>query len=553
MEIKEFNFSLDYISNNGEVRNFRVIGDNGAIFSLEVQRTVGSTITFYDFSTNTFGSARKRLKNRRCNNGIYNGFITFPAAGLAASDDPNIYNIYLYAENALGTTHIPYVEARFADDTIDINSCIGSNSSVLEKVLYQYPDVSVNITAGAVSPSIPSHLQGASVTQTSLLTLQRGKTTGILPFSIEVTLGSTKVGRILKQPQPGDIASFVTFTPQYPLPIPGVDVATETASATITNLPRSASNTFTVAEGHGITAGDTITGVAIDGVHDIDYPVIVTGVTDNTITVNKNLTITNTVANASISNKTIRYRRWLLHSNSSTHTLVPGLTCIGSHLQSDTTIQRYLDQTTYTTENVASDGSITEDSFTVTNFDIPAIDTLGQKPTITNGVVTDQQGYITFNKAQVVSTMAATKGYAYGQNSLITTTGLDVSFTDLKMELADVTTTISDSDANGTDALTSFDVASASGIMDDVSTMHGVNLNSGVATPVVTNISSSTLTVTPGGHKLQNGQVVTFKGAGRVFTISGNVEFRSIDPIQGTGAVTIQNLAFDLEKLIAAS
>ena len=56
MNIKEFNFSLDYVSNLGETRNFTIIGDDGAIFSLVIKRTVGSTVTYYDFSSNTFGN-----------------------------------------------------------------------------------------------------------------------------------------------------------------------------------------------------------------------------------------------------------------------------------------------------------------------------------------------------------------------------------------------------------------------------------------------------------------------------------------------------------------
>ena len=64
MGIKGFNFGSNYVSNSGESRLLKIIGDNGAIFSLEVQRTVGSTITFYNFNTKTFTSTRKRLKNK---------------------------------------------------------------------------------------------------------------------------------------------------------------------------------------------------------------------------------------------------------------------------------------------------------------------------------------------------------------------------------------------------------------------------------------------------------------------------------------------------------
>tara|TARA_R110002012_G_C11638331_1_gene610422 strand:+ start:742 stop:2388 length:1647 start_codon:yes stop_codon:yes gene_type:complete len=548
MNIKEFNFSLDYVSNLGETRNFTIIGDDGAIFSLVIKRTVGSTVTYYDFSSNTFGSTYKRLKNRKCVNGNFNGIVVFPAGGLSSGDNPNVYNIYLYAEHALGTTHAPYVEARFADDSLDINSSIGSNSSLLEKVLYQHPSVEVLISAGHVSTSIPTHLSGAT-TAGNTFVLQRGKSTGVVPFSITTTLHSSKVGKILKQPQAGDISAHVAFTPQHPLPIPGDTVLGEALTLEISNLPRSSSNTFDVAEIASAAVGMTVKGAAFDGVYDKDFPVIITGISGNTITINKSVSISNVVANVAVNLYSVTYRRFIIDSSTSMHTLVPGLICIGNSVSANTTISRFLDTTTHTIEKTASDGSVSEETFTVVNNDIPALDTLGQKPTITNGVVSKQLGAITFNQKQSVGTIGATKAYSYGQGTLATTTGIQAEFTDLTMELAEVSTTVNDTDADGTTALTTFDVASVTGIMDDVSVMSGVNLNSGVTAPIVTNISSNTITLTPGAHKLQNGQVVKFKNAGREFTISGNVEFKNVGPVLNT----ITNLTFDLEKLIAAS
>jgi len=548
MNIKQFNFSLDYVSNLGETRNFKVIGDAGAIFSLVIKRTVGTTITYYDFSSNTFGSIYKRLKNRKCINGTFNGIIVFPEGGLSSGNNPNIYNVYLYAEHALGTTHVPYIEARFADDSLDINSSTGSNSSLLEKVLYQHPSVDVFISAGSVSSSAPSHLAGLS-TAGSTFTLQRGKGTGVLGFAITTTLNSSKVGRILKQPQSNDINSFVTFTPKHPLPIAGDTVLGEAVALEISNLPRSNSTTFTVTEIGAAAVGMTLKGVAFDGIHDKDFPVTITAISSNTITINKSVSIANVVANVAVNAHNVTYRRFVVDSTTSIHTLVPGLICIGTSVADNTTISRFLDTTSYTVEKTADDGSVSEETFTVVNTDIPALDTLGQKPTITNGVVSKQLGAITFNQKQSVGTIGATKAYSYGQGTLATTTGIQAEFTNLAIELAEVSTTINDTDADGSTALTTFDIASASGVMDDVSIMSGVNLNSGVVAPVVTNISSETITVTPGAHNLQNGQVVKFNGAGRVFTITGNVEFQNVDPVINTTT----NINFDLEKLISAS
>ena len=212
------------------------------------------------------------------------------------------------------------------------------------------------------------------------------------------------------------------------------------------------------------------------------------------------------------------------------------------------TIQGILDETELTREVVQQDGSVEEETYTITNANIPALETLGKKPTIDYGLVSNQDGVVTFSSGQQLTNVRNTnnKCYAYGKTNIKTLTGIDINMTDLKIELADVTTTVNDSDANGTYALTSFDITSTSGILVDVSTVHGVNLNSGVATPVVTNISSSTITLTPGSHVLQNGQSLTFKGAGRVFTISGNVQITN-------NAVRSTVLYFDLDRLITAS
>jgi len=551
MEIKNFNYGSNYLSNDGESRSIQILGDNGSIFSLEIQRTVGSTITFYDFNTQTFGSARKRLKNRKCVNGEASVVVQFPAGGLTLGNNPNKYDLYLYAHNELDTFHIPYVDARFLDDSIDINNTIGSSSSVLQRVLYQYPNSVLTLTA--LTPSSASGFSGATVNSASF-DLQSGSSTGLIPFSFSITLGSTKKGVILKQPSLGDLTAFTTlgitepYFRNYPATIdPPSESKVEMA---ISNLPRTNTNTFTISGGSASTES-TITGPGFDGINDLDGPVVVTNVSGETITLNKNVTIpaagTNTVAYS----QALKYRRWQINtSNTSLHALVPGLNMFGAtaDFTANATIQGILDETELTREVVQQDGSIEEETYTITNANIPALETLGKKPTIEYGLVSNQDGIVTFSQGQQLTNVRNTnnKCYAYGKTNIKTLTGIDITMTDLKIELADVTTTVNDSDANGTDALTSFDITSTSGVLDDVSTVHGVNLNSGVATPVVTNISSNTITLTPGSHILQNGQSLTFKGAGRVFTISGKIQITN-------NAVRSTSLYFDLDRLITAS
>ena len=113
MIIQQFNIDLNYISNAGETRTFTVNGGDGSIFSLIVERLVGSAITYYNFSTNTFVSSQKRLKNRKLLSGSYSGNIVFPAGGLSSGNNPNTYTLKLFAESAWNTTHVKHKEIRF--------------------------------------------------------------------------------------------------------------------------------------------------------------------------------------------------------------------------------------------------------------------------------------------------------------------------------------------------------------------------------------------------------------------------------------------------------
>ena len=76
--IQDFNIDLSSIAAAGAIRTFQVVGDSGAIFSLEVKNEDGY---YYNFTTKTFAAAHKRLKNKRVDSGVYTGSITFPTVG----------------------------------------------------------------------------------------------------------------------------------------------------------------------------------------------------------------------------------------------------------------------------------------------------------------------------------------------------------------------------------------------------------------------------------------------------------------------------------------
>ena len=134
------------------------------------------------------------------------------------------------------------------------------------------------------------------------------------------------------------------------------------------------------------------------------------------------------------------------------------------------------------------------------------------------------------------------KFYSKNNSGLKKLFDTELSFSNLTVELTDVSTTVNDTDCNGSASLTIFDVASATGIKDDFSTVHGVNITT---PPTVTNISSNTLTVSA-AQVLQNGQALTFKGSSRVATIKGYVSVITV----GTNDF---NLLLDLDAILTVS
>ena len=139
----------------------------------------------------------------------------------------------------------------------------------------------------------------------------------------------------------------------------------------------------------------------------------------------------------------------------------------------------------------------------------------------------------------VAGRVLTVRGYGPVASKIFNNTNFSIS--NFKITLDDTTTTISDTDANGTSSLTTFDLASANGIKDDVSTVVGIGI-SDASTTTVTNISSNTITV-DNAFKPENGQTLKFAGASRTGTLTGDVTVSSF------GSNNI-GLVFELDKIL---
>ena len=535
--IKSLNIDLSNMRAASNTRNFAVIGDKGAIFSLEVKNEDGY---YYDFTNRVFTSTKKRLKNKIIKSESFNGSIVFPAI-----TDNDQYDIYLFAESMHDTFHTEYVESRFGDGTLDINSSQGSNSNLLQKVIYQYTDTT--ITIAGISPSGTQHSTGnfvGATFATDTITLGRGATVGKVPFSMTVTLAATKAMTILRQPSEGDLAAYATLTIGSGVAIDGDDIFDGAARSTDTvngDVSESTNITMDSAVATKMKVGDRVTGTGIPtGSVVTVFSIVSTNVfraSEALDFVGDGVTLTFTPP---------RYRRWSVDSSSSIHKLGVGMQLLDSdNVIGAAHVSPFEDTTTYTTEINNPDGSVEEVTNTAINTSIPAFETLGQKPTIVNGIITQQKGNFTLN-TKVHGDLAGQDSvfYAYGPSAIKKIHNSDLVISDLKVELVPQTTTTT----SAVSASTTIPVADREGTIQNLSTVSGIGINPAVASPTVTSAKADgagnwTLSA---AQTLESGVTLTLGNTSRSATITGNIQFKNLDD-------TNFNLYIDVEKFLSAS
>jgi len=496
--IKKFNLDTSNVPANGERRYFTIIGDKGAIFRLEIRDEDGK---YYNFSSQVFQTAKSVLR-RSIISLEYKDYIVFPKIS-----DEDQYDIYLFAEASNNTKHTTYNEVRFADGSVDINSSSGSNSELITKVIRQYTSSTFTITALAPTLADGGEIwNGVSFTPDTLTVERRSANRFKKDFTVVITAGSGHSIKKDRNPDSSDVFVTVDRIIGSALVIKGEDTSGG-------NYRWSIKSNSSI---HGLTDGMSLIG---------------TNVTASTVIAPYNETLT--VTEFSDVMTSVDDIRGAIERD--------GIDLMDTYLSEDE-LATYLSEAEDAVSSQPKVATIT----TLNKVHVDGVDTFGYKPTITKGEVTKQLGNLTFDKQQAAGLADDTVAfYAYGQENIAKFNGNIFKLSNLKVELTDVTTTVSDASATGSAALSDFDVASVAGIMDDVSIVTGVNIKSSGVNPTVTAISSSNLTVSPTGHLLQNGQTLVFKNAGFIATITGTIEILRISD-------STPSCTFDVERFLTA-
>ena len=526
--ITAFNIDFSDLPATAEERDFEILGDDGASFSLEVKAD-RSGIKYYNFYDNTFTSTTVKKLEGTITNGAYRGKIKFPA--VTGSDDQ--YDIALSAFP--GTKHAAYSESRFRDGSLDLNGSSGSNSLVMNKVIHQRANVTLTITP--FTPAGTTDLIKASTRVDKTITCGVGKRVDKQSFSISCEVNAaTKSYRITKQPVVLDIIGLTSLT---------VGSAPETLPGE--NIYPSVTNT------------DTVDGA----VSEADKIVMDTNVADK-------MEVGDRVTGTGLSSSTVFTVRALNPDGdnakefqiSQAVSLDDGVTLSFSNQMNyqwplDNIERVKENMIVYAGDNVTTDSSVAKYEDSVTLFEgtfdeeiliknsAPFKDTKNQTPTVAKGKVTVQPGNVVFDKQQKLALAGDTiRIGGYGLQRIFETTGYELLFSNLKIELTTITTTTTSAVNNST----SVPVASRNGILDSVSTVSGIGINPALANPTVSSgagaVSGAGTIVLSAAQTLEDGITLTFSGAGQVATITGDVEVVRAGDADAT-------IRFDMDRLLS--
>jgi hypothetical protein len=593
--ITSFDLDLSDLPASSSVRSFTFIGDSGAEFILEIKNEDNH---YYNFVTSSFQAAKANLENA-IGGGNYKGAITFPTV-----TDDDQYDISVYAKP--GTKHSPYNEVRFGDGSLDINSSTGSNSLMMQKVVYQYTALTLTINGFS-----PTSTVSATLTPDTIAT-SRGRSLSKTAFSFVASAAGTAAYRVLRQPISSDIVSFLQpVVGAAPIDLPGeniyptataafegddingaitsgaiveidADVAgnvvigdkiTTPVTTDTVNGARDASAvavTMDAAVATKMAVGDQVTGnAALDAgiftvasldstnVFSISSAVaIADGVTLTfSSKINRSLT---TVLNL---NPPAQAKQFTMSQDIQFRDNAP-LTFFNqknfswpinnfAHLLQDGMILIPITNLTEGTTVGSYRDSITifpgtKNEKTITKNKKPALSTLAKKPTIVKGLVTVQEGQIVFDKQQVLALAGDTlKVGGYGVSEVLRLYGWEIRLTDLAVTLTAPTTTTTEATA----AHATIAVADKEGVINNFSRVGGIGINPALQNPLITSGGGADGAgdwVMDAVQTLESGVTLTVENTGRVATITGNIEIIKA----GTASQTIR---FDIEKILSTS
>lgn len=495
--IKQINIKKDFLQGSGETRIFEIFGTKNSVVSVEVLNEDGH---YYDFSSRFFSATKSKLDKVVLSSGVYRNSIDFPKV-----TDNDEYIIQVYAH--------PNYNTKMSEGL--------SDSLMYECVLHQFIDLT--LTLSALSPNSLTAFGGVSIT-TDTVNISRGKTINKRPFKIIVTAGATRNFSIKRQPLESDFTAFVTRTiGSAAIPIQGED----NSSSTFYKWPV-----------------DNVAGLR-RGLYAMGSDLTAASMLDN-------YSVVSTIPYISKQSYTTRSKTTTTIENVSYNRRAP------SPIEVEDS--RYDIPTRTTRTEVLEDRFDTD---IIPGFDddpiggresvIPEVFESAVQPvgptTTSQGIVTAQTGNIVFNKQQADALKDnSIKFYGQGVSLVKSLTNYNISVSNLKVELTEVTTTTTASTIGASS--TSVQITERAGIRDsNFSTVTGIGIDTSSAVPTVASgagaVNDAGTIVLSAAQELESGITLTFGNASRIATITGTIDVKEA----GLSDTTI---FLDIERFLTA-
>ena len=548
------NIEIDYsdIAPSGGIKDIKIHGDEGFIFSVEVYE--GSRASYYNFKSKTWSSSvykQNKIHGVTGNNVLS---ITFPAQSSLKT-----FTINVYAETAenIKTKHKGYAEFKNEDGSININKSDGSDSDIVTKILYQ--DVIKTLSLSCIAPSLYSSSQdtvngtvsnsnriiidgdatdaskvqiGDRVTGTGILAAVHALVTKINPdgdntHEIEISVADSIADD-----------EVITFTPPFNGLVPHEGVSTSGVQPI--NVVSGSSGKYKFS----LSLKDNNTGRALSIQRE---PTI-----EDLCFVSR---VNFDAAPLPIPGEDITsddYYRWPISNIANLNegnTLDPKRNPAqgGQYITPSSVIRNY--KTTKTLSVISNDNKYYTDfnEYTVPDVSINGVDPAGNIATTVdrNGRVTAKKGNLTFNAKQgaLLASDTSVRIIARGAKAIKQATGMGVQLTVDKINT--LQNQVSTNTSSATSASTTIPVDEARHIVVGA-TIRGLGINPAVANPTVVSKAASggaINIIASSAQTLEDNTTLFFDGYYPAVTITGIIEISNM-PIGDT------LLYFDVERFL---
>ena len=605
--IQGLNLDLSDLPAASSTRRFVISGTKGAVFSLEIKNEDDH---YYNFKTNSFQATKSRLYNQTINGGRYTGQITFPTITdddhydiFLFAEQGTIHAPYKEVRFADGSIDIN--SSKGSDSLLmkkiiyqytDVTLTLQMFSPTSSITASSYVNDTFTLSRGKNSGKIPfttsyTSSSGASFrilkqpTNDDILAIASNRTVGSEPealpgeneypedraaFTGDDVNGAVTSGQVVRMDNT-DLSAVIEVGDKITTPTTTDTVDGDVSSGVKVVMDNNVATNMAVGDRISVdspaslakTFEDTVITVAAlnpdgDNVKEFSMSrsvIIADGTTLRfSSQINRELTTVTVVETSGTATDFTMSQAVQLRDNApltfsprknfqwpldTIHGLQAGMKVIAAtNVTTNTSIGSYKDTVTVLAN--------TQDERVLIKNQAPALDTKGKKPTVVNGLITAQGGNVVFNKQQKFALSGDTiKIAGYGTDQVFNIHGYEIRFTDLAIALTPVTTTTTAASHSSTNVV----VAARDGIMNGVSTVSGIGIDPSVINPTVSSGANATgagTIVLSAAQTLENGITLTFNNAGKIATITGNIEVLKT----GTSDAAIY---FDVEKLLTSA